>query len=90
MKYLLLGAGLAASFAAAAPQNSIPRAASDSANARIAGLMASYSETESYVFFNFVVNEYKGDRIVRQSYCTETSLDLDTDSGKLEVRATKW
>ena len=85
MKYWLLGAGLAASFAAAASQSSITRASSESVDARVAGMMASYSETESFVFFNFVVNEYKGDKIVRQSYCTETSLDLDTDGGKIEV-----
>ena len=75
----LLGAACAFSLAFATS------AEKQSVNARVAGLMASYSETESYVFFSFVVNEYDGDRITKQSYCTETSLDLDTDGGQLEV-----
>lgn len=85
------GAACAFSLAAAAPQS--PSAGSElesesvtqSANAKIAGLMASYTETQSFVFFNFVVNEYEGDEIVRQSYCTELNLDLDAYEGEITV-----
>ena len=80
-----IGAACAFSLAAAAPQSVGSEAVTQSANAKIAGLMASYSESESYVFFSFVVNEYEGDKITSQSYCTELSLDLDGYEGEITV-----
>ena len=83
-----LGAACAFSLAAAAPQSlgtGTESVMMQSANAKIAGLMASYTETQSYVFFNFVINEYEGDEIVGQSYCTELNLDLDAYEGEITV-----
>ena len=79
-------AALAAGLASARPQSDEWNARfSSSPQATLAGMMATFSETENYRFLNFVVNEYNDGVLTGQLYCSKMILNVNKIGDELDV-----